>query len=329
MLTPRQKMAQVVYLLLTDPGGFSYSFLKDNLEVNDRALRVFIQELKNIPELHDSQNQTRVQVTGRGPDRRVFLKPLDIEDTDTIGHVLSLQFAHTMLRFLKGTQLENYLTKMSASFLQGPDKQLFVNLDKKIFSINEWPKDYSNKSEIIKDCLHSLLYRKSLKVQYKSPGSKQGKAHELNIYTLLQYRNGLYLIAKSDKGPKVMVFAAERIIQTQKTRKEFRYPPKYSPEDYVDGAFGLIKWEEESHKVVINFDSDLETAITARKWHKSQSIKKLKDGTIQLSMTVSALEQVVPWVLSFGSLAKVLKPKSLKEQVVTEIGVLFNQYKKR
>lgn len=61
MLTPRQKMAQVVYLLLTDPGGFSYSFLKDNLEVNDRALRVFIQELKNIPELHDSQNQTRVK----------------------------------------------------------------------------------------------------------------------------------------------------------------------------------------------------------------------------------------------------------------------------
>lgn len=72
------------------------------------------------------------------------------------------------------------------------------------------------------------------------------------------------MIAKSDKGPKVMVFAAERIIQTQKTRKEFRYPPKYSPEDYVDGAFGLIKWEEESHKVVINFDSDLETAITAK-----------------------------------------------------------------
>jgi len=326
MPTPRQKMAQVIYRLLTDPRGLSCKQLQAELGVNDRAFRDFLSELKEIPELFDDNGKTLVEVSGQGDDRRVYLRPVSFEDDNTGGHLISLQFALSMLRFLQGTELEEHLNRLLDTVHKGPGRNTFINLDRKLYSINEWPKDYSKKPKVLRDCIHSLTYGKTLKIHYKAPHKDRPTSHELNIYTLLQYRNGLYLIGKTEKGDTILLFALERITKTEKTGKKFQYPGNYSPANYIDGAFGLIRSTDEKYDVVINFEKGLEEVITARKWHKTAKTKKLRDGTIQLSMTVTALEQVVPWVLSFGSLAKVLKPKELKKTIKEEIRALAKGY---
>ncbi|MFQ5444368.1 MAG: helix-turn-helix transcriptional regulator, partial [Nitrospinales bacterium] len=287
-------MARILFRLLHDPHGISYQALKNDYEINDdRTLRTYLQDLKEIPELFDSNGETLIQVSGQGEDRRVYRKQFDLGDENILDHIVSLQFAHSMLRFLKGTELEKHLEKLCSSPYSGPNKNLLLGLDKKIYSINEWPKDYTHKTQVIRDCLHSLFYQKTLKVRYKSQNSPEIKDHELNIYTFLQYRNGLYLIAKSNRGPMTFSFAVERISSTQRTRRQFHYPPNYSPEKYLDGAFGLISGQNKSFDVEVNFDSSQEEIIKARKWHPTARITNLKDGTIKLKMTVTALEQVV------------------------------------
>ncbi len=326
--TPRIKMARILHRLLHDPNGISYQQLYAvyNIE-SERALRDYVKELKEIPELLGEDLQTRVKVTGREDERKVFLQPINEEQSgDITGHIVSIYFAISMLRFLKGTDLEEKMEKLYSSLYVGKDKNLFLNLDKKIYSINEWPKDYRPKAKILKDCLHSLIHRKRLKINYKALNKHAVTEHELQIYTLLQYRNGLYLIGKTEKGDQIMVFALERITKTGEKGKSFNYPSKYSPEDYIDGAFGLIRHKGETHEVVVNFDNSVEEIITSRKWHKTATIKKLKNGTIQLSMTVSALVQVVPWVLGFGQHAKVIKPKELKDRVKEEIKIMVETY---
>ncbi|KMP10702.1 hypothetical protein UR09_05480 [Candidatus Nitromaritima sp. SCGC AAA799-A02] len=322
-------MARILHRLLHDPNGISYRELYDTYNIeSERALRDYVAELKAIPELFGDDCQTRVEVIGREEERKVFLKPINEEKAgDVTGHIVSIYFAISMLRFLKGTDLEEQMEKLYFSLYKGKDKNLFLNLDKKIYSINEWPKDYRPKARILRDCLHSLIYRKRLKINYKALGKQSVTEHELQIYTLLQYRHGLYLIGKTEKGDRITVFALERITKTEKTRKSFNYPSRYSPEDYIDGAFGLIRYEDENHQVVVNFDKVVEEIINSRKWHKTATTKKLKDGTIQLSMTVSALDQVVPWVLSFGQRAKVLKPRELKDMVKEEIKIMSKTYK--
>ncbi|NIP99133.1 MAG: WYL domain-containing protein, partial [Nitrospinaceae bacterium] len=59
---------------------------------------------------------------------------------------------------------------------------------------------------------------------------------------------------------------------------------------------------------------------------KTAHIKKLKNGTLQLGMRVSALEQVIPWVLSFGRRARVLEPVELKDRVRKEIRAMNKKY---
>lgn len=306
---PRVKMARILHRLLHNANGISYRELYDDFGIGSaRALTDYVAELKTIPELFGDDLETRVDVVGREEERKVYLKPISEEKSgDTAGYIVSIYFAISMLRFLKGTDLEEQMEKLYFSIYKGKDKNLFLNLDKKIYSINEWPKDYRPKAKILKDCLHALIYRKRLKINYKAVSNKTIKEHELQIYTLLQYRNGLYLIGKTEKGERITVFALERITKTEKTKKTFNYPSRYSPENYVDGAFGLIRHEGENHHIVINFSEIVEQNVTSRKWHKTSTTTKLKNGTIQLAMTVSALEQVVPWVLGFGQHAKIIR----------------------
>ena len=326
---PRIMLARIVYRLLHDPYGISYRELRDEFEIlNDRTLRDYVLTLKEIPELFGDDLETRVEVIGREEDRRIILKLINEEKAGNFSsHLVSTYFAISMLQFLKGTDLAEQMEKLYSSLYKEIDQNLFLNLDKKIYSINEWPKDYKPKSNILKDCLNSLIRRKRLKINYKALGKHSVIEHELQIYTLLQYRNGLYLIGKTEKGERISIFSLERITKTETTGKFFNYPSRYNPEDYIDGAFGIIRNEGKSYNVIVNFDKGMNELITARKWHKTATIKILKDGTIQLSMTVSALDQVVPWVLSFGQLAKVLKPQELKDMVKEEIQNMTKTYK--
>ena len=327
--TPRVKMARILHRLLHDPNGISYRELSENFDIkSERALRDYVAELKNIPELFGDDLQTRVEVAGREEDRKIYLKPVNEEKAgDVSGYIVSIYFAISMLRFLKGTDLEDRMEKLYSSLYRRKDRDLFLNLDKKIYSINEWPKDYGGpRAKILKDCLQSLIYRKSLKINYKALGKKSITEHELQIYTLLQYRNGLYLIGKTEKGDRITVFALERITKSQKTGKTFICPSKYTPENYIDGAFGIIGNDDKSYEVVVNFDKPTEELVKARKWHKTASTKTLKDGTTQLRMTVSSLAQVVPWVLSFGQHAKVIGPKELKDRVKEAIKIMSKAY---
>ena len=57
--------------------------------------------------------------------------------------------------------------------------------------------------------------------------------------------------------------------------------------------------------------------IREKKWHPSQTLRDLKDGGAELTMSLSSLAEVQRWVLSWGGEAKVLQPRELAEAVKT------------
>jgi predicted DNA-binding transcriptional regulator YafY len=58
-----------------------------------------------------------------------------------------------------------------------------------------------------------------------------------------------------------------------------------------------------------------------RRWHPTQELKFLNNaGTrVEVCFHVSRLEEVVRWVLSWGSKAKVLAPPELNKMVQEEV----------
>ena len=325
--TPRMKLARILYALLHRPEGLTRSEIMDRYEIHDdRTFRDYLKELRAMNELVVDGEHT-LQCSGRGDECRYFLQQRHTPPADTC-HIVALYFALCMLRFLRGTKLEEQAEKLYNSLYQGENKSLLLHLERKIHSINEWPKDYSHLRDIVRKCIEALIHQKRMKISYRRSGSREQSQHVLKIYTLVQYRNGLYLLAESDKGEKIMTFAVERIVTAEVTGSKFQYPPDFSPQKHLDGAFGIFASKEKKN-VVVHFDGDVKDNVSARQWHPSQKIEILKNGKLKLTMRVGNLTQVAPWILSYGQLAQVIEPKELREQIKDDIRGMSKKYRMR
>ena len=66
---------------------------------------------------------------------------------------------------------------------------------------------------------------------------------------------------------------------------------------------------------MIRFNQRAADFIREKKWHGSQRLRDLKDGGVELSMSLSSLREVERWVLSWGGDAVVRRPAELAESV--------------
>ena len=64
-------------------------------------------------------------------------------------------------------------------------------------------------------------------------------------------------------------------------------------------------------------------------WHESKKARKNGDGSLDLTFRVAGLDEIMRWVLSFGSEAMVLEPKRLIENVQKDLLTTLESYKGR
>ena len=68
-------------------------------------------------------------------------------------------------------------------------------------------------------------------------------------------------------------------------------------------------------EVAIRFSRHAADYIREKRWHPSQEIRELPTGELEIRMTLSGLEEVRRWILSWGGHAIVLEPPALAEMV--------------
>ena len=96
---------------------------------------------------------------------------------------------------------------------------------------------------------------------------------------------------------------------------------------YLEQSFGVFaRPTKTKHTIHIAFDSFAAPLVQERQWHPSQKVKQLRDGGIELSLTLGNLEEVERWILSWGRHAQVLAPPELKERIANTVSALANSY---
>jgi predicted DNA-binding transcriptional regulator YafY len=104
-------------------------------------------------------------------------------------------------------------------------------------------------------------------------------------------------------------------------------PESFDPEELMGSSFGIFKGAPT--KVVVRFDADVSGYIEERQWHETQRIDYEDDGSLLLEMTVAGIEEVKHWILTWGSKAEVLRPSSLREEIVAECKAMVKRYSKK
>ena len=130
-----------------------------------------------------------------------------------------------------------------------------------------------------------------------------------------------------DRG-QLRTFALPRIRNVRVSKTKFRRPIDFSVGKFLGESFGVFtKPTKTKHAVRISFDAFAAPRVEERQWHPSQKIKQLRNGGIELSLSLGNLEEIERWILSWGTHAQVLAPTELKEQVRKTVSNLAETYR--
>ena len=162
----------------------------------------------------------------------------------------------------------------------------------------------------------ALASRRTIRVRYYSMSRDAETERRIDPYHLTYFQEGLYLVGHCHLRRAVRVFAIERMRAVEVLEETFSSPVDFDPEVYLRSAWGLIRGETVTVKVV--FSKAVAPYIRERLWHPSQQIRELSGGRLELTLRVADTLEVRRWLLGFGGDAEVVAPAALREAIHDE-----------
>jgi predicted DNA-binding transcriptional regulator YafY len=240
----------------------------------------------------------------------------------TTAEMVALAFVRNALGFLAGTGIKEDLDTLLDRFshaLKSSDYAHWKNLDRKLYDLNEGVHDYRDKMDVVNDVVTALLREERITCKLKG-----GREVRIDPYTLLLYKKGLYVLGFHHGVNEVRKLGLDIIEETTRVAGDtFAYPPDFEPKAALSGPFGMIAGPLEH--VVIRFDRRMYRYVTRRMWHATQSFRNV-GGEIEMTLDPHGTKEIVSWVMSFGSMAQVLEPAALREEVARELRAAAAKY---
>lgn len=162
----------------------------------------------------------------------------------------------------------------------------------------------------------SEAVRKSVELHfdYKKLDSTKYEKRGLQPYHLACVQDQWYVIGHCLKRDALRTFVLARMRGAKMGGTPFVRPSEFSIEKHLKDSFGVFS-ANGSHAVRLKFDAFAGQLVRERIWHPSQKIQELADGGLELTLQLSSLHEIEPWVLSWGEHAKVLGPAELQKSI--------------
>jgi proteasome accessory factor B len=233
----------------------------------------------------------------------------------TEGELFALVVAEKALQQYRGTSFEKPLLSAIKKMEQSLPDTISLNLAEVERTISFRTRAESILDLNIFDALaKATASRKQLEVTYRKPGVQQAEQRVIDPYHLANINGEWFLFAYDHLRKDVRTFVPARIKALKSTGKVFVPSRQFSLEGRLRDSFGVHSGEG-SFDVVIRFDELVADYVREKRWHDSQRLKELKNGTVELHLKLSSLSEIERWVLSWGGNATVMRPKQLADNV--------------
>ncbi len=171
----------------------------------------------------------------------------------------------------------------------------------------------------------AIRLSRKLEVHYQTPGSDPS-VRKLDPYHGVRFEGDWYVVAFCHLRQEIRTFSLARMLSVKMLQDTFEIPASFDFHKLTGSHFG-VHWSEDEFEVKIKFNKAVAGYLKERKWHPSQKIEEGSDGSVILSLTVNHLLELKRWILSWGSMAEVLEPKSFVENIEKTIGEMKTLYR--
>lgn len=241
-------------------------------------------------------------------------------------------FARMAMESIRGTELADKLRtvfgKMTRSMCDRVDLN-WADLDE-AFS-RKVPEMKSRDLKMFGRLSEAVVKQLELSFHYRKLGAEVAEARKVQPLHMGEVEGAWYLIAYDQEREALRTFALPRITRLRVSTREFERPKDFDGREYLRRSFGIwtVAGDDSLSLVRVRLKDYAARLAQERRWHPTQEVRVLnaKGTQVELCFEAGALEEVVRWVLSFGSKAEVVGPPKLKKMVKEEVQ-LMNIFKK-
>jgi predicted DNA-binding transcriptional regulator YafY len=243
----------------------------------------------------------------------------------------ALYMSRSMLEALAGTPFREELTRALEKIQPTLPEGVRRFLDELPAVLNAKAEGRKRRDErrmrdIVPRILEASLQRLRCAMTYHSFSSRRVKNYEIEPYRLTYAQGGLYLIAFVAAYAQMRTFAVERIRALEVLQQHFDGKRKL-PSKPFPHSLGVHTGEPQ--RIEIEFDRRVADFVREREWHQSQRVEDRPDGSILMTLDVSDDPPLRSWILSFGPLARVVRPGALAEEILEELEEARERYAPR
>jgi predicted DNA-binding transcriptional regulator YafY len=236
----------------------------------------------------------------------------------------TLFFTRTALQGIRSTRLADALGAAFAKITRGMLGRIqftWADLDE-AFSRKTVKQD----ERLIKpfgQIAKAILDQTETVFHYRKLGGEVAEPRKVQPLHLGEVEGGWYLIAHDLDRGALRTFALPRMTRVRVLQTSFERPEDFDGVAYLNRSFGVwnVAGDDSRHLVRLELRNYAARLAQERRWHPTQETTVLDDqgNKVELRFEVGRLEEVLRWVLSFGSQAKVLAPPELVKMVRQEV----------
>lgn len=124
----------------------------------------------------------------------------------------------------------------------------------------------------------------------------------------------LYVIAYCRLRQDIRVFATHRFRAVSLEAEAFQPRVGVSSKEALRNSFRVWR-AAEVVQVQLRFSGRAARLVAERRWHPSQRLHRADAGALIFEAEVAGVEEITPWILSFGAECTVLTPGTLVERI--------------
>ena len=286
------------------------------------SLRTVQRDLKVLEEC-----ETAVDVLPEGKSLRYYIPrtmrrgvAMRIESND----LLSFHILKAHLKTFKGTMIEEHTKHLSDQL----DEYFPYNIFEKeslYWNKNIGQFDYTDYYKTIRQVIHNASKGEWVEIIYSALDNPDQPIILKGILdSIFTYYGYLYVAAYVTKHKKYIALAIHRIDKIQRIDKQNVKVPKFNFTEFASSRFGVF--EAEPTKVMLRIKKKYAHYFENRFWHNSQRFTRDIHNNLLISMNVPIAPDFISWVFSWGDIITVLKPNSLRAEILHKADDLISSY---
>jgi predicted DNA-binding transcriptional regulator YafY len=205
---------------------------------------------------------------------------------------------------------------------------LAAQLHETATAFSDTPRDETF-TRVLRGLTQALADRRVVEIEYSagvydpSRGVRRVRLHPYAIEPSAQTR-ALYVIGHDEERAARRTFKVERIRSVSITPDRFEARPA-SVAAAMRDAWDVVS-DEDPVAILIRFSPAVAQRVAETRWHPSQELEAVPDGTLLWRARVSGVLEIRAWILGWGPDAEVLEPAELREWVADQVGRAAGQY---